>query len=273
VKKTGNVRKMRVELSDPVQYFLPIGDSELNFNPYLGQQIAIRHKGAIHCIACGRETSKSFNQGYCFPCLRTLARCDTCIVRPELCHYYEETCREPNWARENCLQQHVVYLANSSGLKIGITRQSQVPDRWIDQGATSALPILIARERLVAGLIEMIIKQHVSDRTDWRKMLKGDPVQISLPELRDSLLLQCENELFSLKKDKGESAFQEIQADIVNINYPVDQYPEKVKAHNLDKTPTITGKLHGIKGQYLILDSGVLNIRKYAGYELTVEVM
>lgn len=264
---------MRVELTDPVQYFLPIGAEELYMNPFIGQQISIRHAGEIHCIACGRETSKSFNQGYCFPCLRTLARCDTCIVRPELCHYYEETCREPDWARDNCLQPHIVYLANSSGLKIGITRGSQVPDRWIDQGASLALPVLQARERLIAGLVEVIIKQHVSDRTDWRKMLKGDPVEISLPELRDGLLLRCENDLLSLKKDKGETAFQEIQAEMVNINYPVDQYPEKVKALNLDKTPTIAGKLHGIKGQYLILDSGVLNIRKFAGYRLTIDVI
>ena len=273
MKKTGNIRKMRVELADPVQYFLPLGDSELYLNPFLGQEISIRHTGAINCIACGRETSQSFNQGYCFPCLRTLARCDSCIVRPELCHYYEDTCREPQWAQANCLQPHIVYLANSSGLKIGITRRSQIPDRWIDQGASSALPILQTRERLVAGLVEVIIKQHVSDRTDWRKMLKGGPVQIDLPEQRDSLLLQCENELLSLKKHKGEAAFEEIPAEIVNINYPVNEYPEKVKALNLDKTPTITGKLHGIKGQYLLLDSGVLNMRKFAGYRLAIEVI
>ena len=57
---------------------------------------------------------------------------------------------------------------------------------------------------------------------------------------------------------------------VPKLVYPVEQYPEKVKSHNLDKTPVIRGKLQGIKGQYLILDTGVINIRKYSGYELRI---
>ena len=131
----GTLSKMKSELHSPVQYGLPLGDAVEPLNPHLGQRVQLRYTGRIFCVHCGRKTSKSFDQGYCFPCFRSLAQCDTCIVKPEQCHFAHGTCREPEWAQQFCFRSHTVYLANSSGLKVGITRDNQVPTRWIDQGA------------------------------------------------------------------------------------------------------------------------------------------
>ena len=59
-------------------------------------------------------------------------------------------------------------------------------------------------------------------------------------------------------------------AEVVQIRYPVLEYPEKVRSHNLDKEPRLEGTLMGIKGQYLIFDTAVINMRKYAGYLMQV---
>lgn len=269
---SGTVQKMHTTLNEVVQYVLPLGDSELPMNELIGSTIRLMFNGQINCIACGRKTSKSFSQGYCFPCMRSLARCDSCIVRPEQCHYYEGTCREPEWGEANCLQPHVVYLANSSGIKVGVTRRSQVPTRWMDQGASQVLPILETGDRLTAGRVEVVIKQHISDRTDWRKMLKGIPEPIDLAAHRDRLLEECRNELENINKDSGEEVYiTHLHEKEIGIQYPVTVYPEKVTSLNLDKTPAIEGKLLGIKGQYLIFDKGVLNVRKYGGYHFSVE--
>lgn len=267
---TGNLRKMVVTLDSPVKYELPVGDRKVVLNKYIGKRIALTHTGDIHCIACGRKTSKSFSQGYCFPCMRSLARCDSCIVKPELCHYHEGTCREPDWAEANCLQPHIVYLANSSGAKVGITRGSQVPTRWIDQGAVAAMPVLRVSSRLVAGLAEVAIKKNVGDRTDWRKMLKGSPDPIDFAELRASLLDASAKELQKIEKRFGDGSVTRLEDDdVVEIDYPVDSYPDKVTSFNFDKTPEVSGVLEGIKGQYLIFDTGVINIRKFGGYHIT----
>src|SRR5690625_1150681 len=123
----GSLRKMAVAPGEPARYALPLGEESVPLNPFLGQEVRLQFRGAIHCIHCGRKSSKSFNQGYCYPCFRSLARCDTCIVRPELCHYFEGTCREPEWGDAHCMIPHIVYLANSTGTKVGITRHTQLP--------------------------------------------------------------------------------------------------------------------------------------------------
>ncbi|MEJ2601876.1 MAG: DUF2797 domain-containing protein [Gammaproteobacteria bacterium] len=268
----GHLRKLRVEHDAPVTYRLRLDEAEETLNDYIGREIALAHTGDIHCVACGRRTSRSFNQGYCFPCARGLARCDICIVRPERCHFHEGTCREPDWGQAHCMRGHVVYLANSSGLKVGITRESQIPTRWIDQGARQALPILRVASRLVAGLAEVAIGRHVADKTDWRRMLKGDPEPRSLATHRDELLDLAGEALDAIVSEFGTGTVEWLSdAEEVGIDYPVVEYPEKVRALNFDKTPELSGRLMGIKGQYLILDTGVLNVRKYAGYEVTFE--
>ncbi|MCP4701382.1 MAG: DUF2797 domain-containing protein [Gammaproteobacteria bacterium] len=268
---TGNIKKMRSTLNTPVEYVLPVGDSLLlPVNPLLGQTLVLRYHGDIHCVACGRKTGKSFQQGYCYPCSRRLARCDLCMVRPEKCHYALGTCREPEWGEAHCMQIHKVYLANTSGIKVGITRESQVPVRWIDQGASQALPVFNVKNRYQSGLLEVIFKAHVADRTDWRKLLKGRPEPADLECRRDELLSLCAKEIDGITARFEPDAMVEAQAAVLTLAYPVIEYPGKIVSLNFDKMPIIQGTLLGIKGQYLILDNGVLNIRKFGGYKISI---
>jgi len=268
----GNLQKMKTTLASPVVYQLPVGDELVTLNDVIGSPITLRFVKQINCIHCGRKTNKSFSQGYCYPCFKSLAQCDMCIMKPETCHFHEGTCREPDWAEQHCMQDHFVYLANSSGIKVGITRGTQIPTRWIDQGASSAIPIFRAKERLTSGQLEMILKQHVADKTDWRRMLKGIPDEIDLAKRRDELVDASKAELNKLEKELGSDAFTFLNREAqVGIEFPVQHYPDKVKAHNFDKTEEVKGVLNGIKGQYLILDTGVLNIRKFGGYLVEIE--
>jgi len=267
----GNIRKMKTQLTNPVSYSLPIGDECIDMNPLIGKSITLRYTGKINCVNCGKKTNKSYSQGHCFMCMKTLASCDMCIMKPETCHYDQGTCREPEWGEANCMRPHFLYLANSSGdsVKVGITRESQVPTRWMDQGAIQAIKIGKVETRLQVGLLEVAFKEFVKDKTDWRKMLKNDVSATDLGSRRDELFELAKLAIDNVKSQFGEDAITLIaEDDPVLIHYPVNDYPEKIKAHNFDKTPEIKGVLNGIKGQYLLLDTGVLNIRKYAGYEI-----
>lgn len=271
VLATGPVRKMKTELADPVQYTMLLGEEEVPLNPYLGQTLGLQYHGAINCIHCGRKTSKSFNQGYCYPCFRRLAQCDTCIMSPEKCHYAAGTCREPEWGEQHCMVDHIVYLANTSGIKVGITRGSQVPTRWMDQGATQAQPIFRVDTRLHSGLVETVFKNHIADKTNWQAMLKGDADHRDLEQERVRLLSECAADIDELQERFGLQAITVLEQHAPTvITYPVLEYPTKVKSFNLDKTPEVGGTLLGIKGQYLIFDTGVINMRKYGGYQLSL---
>lgn len=267
---TGVLRKMRTTATDPVSYRMPVGDSLFRISDRVGSRVTLEFTGTISCIACGRRTRKSFSQGYCYPCFRSLAECDMCIMKPEECHYWKGTCRDTEWADSHCMQDHVVYLANSSGVKVGITRVNQIPTRWIDQGASQAIAMFRVRNRYHSGLIEVALKEWVSDRTDWRKMLRGTPEMLDMPMLRDSLISGSADTLASIREQYEDFAWKVLDDAPISLNYPVTRYPETVRSLNADRTPEISGVLHGIKGQYLIFDSGVINIRKYAGYEVKV---
>ncbi len=270
----GQVSKMSVSLpidSTTPNYHMILDDQRIEMNALIGQQIQFHFAGEIHCQACDRLTKKSYSGGFCFPCSQKLARCDLCMMKPETCHYDAGTCREPKWAEEVCMQDHYVYLANSSGIKVGITRFNQIPTRWIDQGATQAIPIFKVKTRHQSGLVEVIFKSHVADKTDWRKMLRGSADAMDLAAKRDELMVECQKEISELQQRFGDDAIKPLLNEkMIEIAYPVQQYPEKIKSQNFDKTPDISGELQGIKGQYLILDSGVLNIRKFSGYHLTM---
>jgi hypothetical protein len=254
-----------------VRYTMLLGEHEVPLNDYLGRQLQLNFAGLINCIHCDRKTNKSFNQGYCYPCFRKLAQCDTCIVSPEKCHYAAGTCREPEWGEQHCMTDHFVYLANTSGLKVGITRGSQIPTRWMDQGATQAMPIFRVATRLDSGLVETLFKDHVADKTNWQAMLKGSAEPRDLSKARADLMADCAAALDALQKERGIQSITELSDEsVVQINYPVLEYPIKVKSFNLDKTPSIGGTLTGIKGQYLIFDTGVINMRKYGGYHLSL---
>ena len=269
---SGTLYKMRTEHQNPVQYHLILGEAQIPLNTYLGKPLYLHYTGVIHCINCGRKTSKSFNQGYCYPCFTRLAQCDTCIIKPELCHFAAGTCREPAWGEAHCMQPHIVYLANSSGLKVGITRQSQMPTRWMDQGASSALPIMQVASRYISGLVEIILAQFVPDKTNWQQLLKGLPPSIDLTKYRDLLLANIQKPLSELRERFGENSIKILDdAKLSTFDYPILNYPAKLTALNFDKTADVGGTLQGIKGQYLMFDSGVINIRKYGGYQIALK--
>ena len=265
----GVLRKMHSRLENPVRYQILLSDMVVPLNDLLEKQIKLEYSGTIYCINCGRKSRKSFNQGYCYPCFQRLAECDGCIIQPEKCHFDQGTCREPAWGERFCMQDHIVYLANSSGLKVGITRATQIPTRWIDQGATQALAIIRVRSRLQSGILEVMFKQYVSDRTNWRAMLKGEAEPLKMEEEADRLLKECDSELKELAENFGFFAISVLNGIAsVGINYPVIKYPEKVTSFNFDKDPVVEGTLLGIKGQYLIFDTGVINLRRFSGYEV-----
>jgi hypothetical protein len=269
VKLQGNLHKMHTEADVPVKYSLELGGQRVTLSDYLGQRIAIKYLQQIECVHCGRITRKSFNQGYCYPCFTNLAQCDRCIVAPENCHYHLGTCREPEWGLSHCMRPHIIYLSNTSGVKVGVTRESQLPTRWIDQGAIQAMPILRVTRRYHAGLIEQAFKQHVSDRTNWRNMLKNQVDEVDLLEVYESLWPLVKPELDAPLIDDAEEIAH--PGGTLSLDYPALCYPDKVSSFNLDKTPQVEGRLDAIKGQYLILDSGVINIRKYGGYLVSLE--
>jgi hypothetical protein len=265
----GILRKMAVELTDPVSYWMRIGDDEIKLNDYIGKEISLGYKSNIHCVQCGCPTKKSYQQGHCFLCMRRINECDNCMLHPERCHVEDGTCAHDDWAHDHCHQEHIVYLANSSGLKVGITRHTHVPSRWIDQGASFALPIFEVKNRRQAGLVEVAFKKYVNDKTNWRVMLRNEVPDIDMHKERERLFSEARADLDKVIKSYDPGVIQEIpDPQLVTINYPVLNYPTKVSSLSLDKTPTIQGTLQGIKGQYLIFENGVLNVRKFGGYEV-----
>ncbi|MDD1980314.1 MULTISPECIES: DUF2797 domain-containing protein [Pseudomonas] len=268
----GSLSKMAVSLQAPVvQYSFRLDDTQVPVNPLIGQRLRLEYLGAIHCSHCGKRTKTSFSQGYCYPCMTKLAQCDVCIMAPEKCHYDAGTCREPSWGEQFCMTDHVVYLANSSGIKVGITRATQLPTRWLDQGATQALPIVRVATRQQSGLVEDLLRSQVPDRTNWRALLKGDAEELDLVAIREQVFDACADGLRELQGRFGLQAIQPLaDAEVVQMKYPVEAYPSKIVSFNLDKDPVVEGTLLGIKGQYLIFDTGVINIRKYTAYQLAV---
>ena len=261
--KIGQIKKLHseVEHDGSVRYELPIGEQLLPLNRLLGKRLSLKATGNIFCVECGRKIKKSYNQGLCFPCCQILPQADLCQVKPEICHFDKGTCRDPQWAERFCFIDHTVYLAISSDLKVGITRSFHQTTRWVDQGAVQALPIARVATRFDSGLVEVALKKEVNDKTNWRAMLKGEVKELDLCEKRD--------ELFALFPETAKVQKLENEAPR-RFLYPVLEYPKKVVSLNFTKNPLVSGVLHGIKGQYLIFDNGVINIRKFSGYEVNV---
>jgi len=273
---TGTIRKMKSELGNgenPVSYSLPLltpGTNEneakstlVDMNKLLGTRITLDYQGQIFDIYDGKPIKKSYGQGFSYKNFITLARCDSCIVKPELCHYDKGTCREPKWGEEHCFIPHIVYLSITSGVKVGITRETQVPTRWIDQGAEYALPILRVADRKTSGIVEVELAKTMADKTNWRNMLKGEYEFVELEMLRD----QIYDEYGDLLDDADA---EDLEEEVLNIKYPILELPKKINSLSFDKQPKIEGTLLGIKGQYLLLDTGVINMRKHQGYNITL---
>ena len=260
MKMKGRILKMKTELKNPVEYHLPMDNEFLGMNQWIGKRIQFRFDGEIYCLDCGVQTKKSFNQGFCYSCFQNSPMSAECIIKPELCRAHLGEGRDMEWEREHHLKDHYVYLAVSSGIKVGITRDTQVPTRWIDQGASYAVPIAKTPNRYLCGMIEVSLKEYLSDRTAWQRMLKNEIAHVDLIAKR--------SEIIKLVPDEYQE-YLLTQEEILNIQYPVNEYPSKVKSLSFDKTRLIEGRLMGIKGQYLIFEEGqVLNIRKHQAYVL-----
>ncbi|QRY78675.1 DUF2797 domain-containing protein [Pseudomonas sp. PDNC002] len=267
----GALDKMSARLESPVQYAFRLGEAQVPVNPLIGKTVRLEYLGEIFCSHCGRKTKKSFAQGYCYPCFTKLAQCDSCIMSPEKCHFEDGSCRDPEWGERFCMTDHVVYLANSSGVKVGITRASQVPTRWIDQGARQALPIMRVATRQQSGFVEDLLRTQVTDRTNWRALLKGEAEPLDLVAIREQIFDACAEGIVGLQQRFGLQAIQPVVGmDPIEISYPVEAYLAKITSFDLDKTPVVEGTLQGIKGQYLIFDTGVINVRKYTAYQLAI---
>jgi hypothetical protein len=255
----GNILKMRTELVDPVNYFLPVGDNEIKMNDLIGKKITMKFTGQINCISCGKQTKTSFGQGFCYNCLQTAPEASESVIRPELSKSHLGIARDMEWAEKHDLIDHFVYLAVSNDVKVGVTRHHQIPTRWIDQGASFAVKAAKTPNRHIAGIIEVFLKKYFTDKTDWRAMLKNEIAQnINLLEEKQKVyrLLPAELRKYFEPDDK-----------ITEINYPTISFPQKITSVGFDKTPKVEGVLNGIKGQYLIFgDGSVLNIRKHNGY-------
>ena len=239
----GNLAKMKATLGDQIQYVLCLSE-DIRMNDLLGQNVCLEWGGIINCTKCRKVTKKSFGQGFCYNCFISAPEASECILRPELCQAHLGKGRDPEWEETHHNQPHVVYLAASSAVKVGITRADQIPTRWIDQGASSAIRLAEVANRYESGKIEVTLKEFFTDKTNWQRMLKNE-IDATIDLLEEKWSLE---EL--LPADIVES-FSE-NDEIIELNYPVGKYPIKVKSLSFDKDPVITGKLTGIKGQYLI---------------------
>ena len=261
---TGQISKLIPQLSEPIEYFLPIGDKKISMNNYLDYKFEIYFSGNIFCINCNKKINKTFMQGYCYPCFLQSPQTSDCIFKPHLCRAHEGESRDMKWSEKNCLTATYVYLSLTSNLKVGVTRASHIPSRWIDQGAHYAIKLAKCPNRHIAGMIELEISKYISDRTQWRKMIQGVYTKMNLLEEKNKLLNSL-SESFKIYKSKNNN--------IINFQYPGEGSPEKIKSINMEKLKNFNGILTGIKGQYLIFDNEyVLNVRKYTGYVFNLKI-
>ncbi len=260
----GVLTKMRTEITDVVQYYLLWENDFINFNQLIDKKISLNFL-RYQCLNCGLE-KKIYRQGFCYDCFSSIPQAGDWVINPELSKaHLDEEDRDLEYEKKAQLQPHIVYLANSSDVKVGVTRRNQIPTRWIDQGAHEAIEIVEVPNRYLAGITEVALKKHVSDKTNWRKMLTNDILDLNLEEEREKLkeFIPEEAKEYYIENNKE-----------TEIKFPVKQFPEKVKSLNLVKNPFYEGVLKGIKGQYLIFEDGtVFNVRGNEGLVVELKVV
>jgi len=267
---SGNLRKMRTQLDTEVQYTLPLYDvlehhKDVHLNGFIGEEISIEFLNQINCVVTGKKIRKTYGDGMSYDAFMSSPMASPSVIRPELSRIHEGIAlRDKEWEEKHHLTPHVVYLSHTSEVKVGVTRVKNIPFRWIDQGAHEAIILAEVPYRQLAGVIEVALKEHRSDKTNWRKMLRNEHEPADLLEHKDELIEYLEPEMQQFISDND---------DITQINYPVQEYPSKVASLKLDKVPLIQKKLTGIKGQYLIFaDGSVLNLRSHSGYRVNISV-
>jgi len=259
----GVLKKMMTENAEEIQYYLDMKTDFLNMNQLINKEISLSFV-TYECLNCSLEKT-IYRQGFCKSCFFETPNAGDWIMKPELSKaHLDIEDRDLTYEKKVQLQPHIVYLANSSNVKVGVTRKQQVPTRWIDQGAHEAIEIVEVPNRYLAGITEVALKEHVADKTNWRKMLKNDIEDVNLVEWREKLK--------EFIPEEAKEYFIENNSE-TNINFPVRKYPAKPKSLNLIKTPKYTGKLVGVKGQYLIFDDEtVFNVRSNEGLVVSIEV-
>jgi hypothetical protein len=260
MRHLGILDKMPTSFINPVQYFLQLGEDRVAMNELVGKHITFKWTGNIYCTVCGRKTKKSFGEGMCYPCFSSSPENADCIFRPELCEGHLDKGRDVEWEKKHHVQPHYIYLALVNEVKVGVTRDSQIPTRWIDQGANKAIILAQTPYRQLAGLIEVSLKNHLTDKTHWMKMLTNQfnyEVDLLAEKKRIKTLLSEELQQYYSDND-----------EIIELLYPTEQYPAKVVSTGFEKTPVIESRLTGIRGQYVYFGNSVMNIRKHSGYEV-----
>jgi len=259
----GVLTKMQTEIGSPIQYYLVFESDFIHVNQLLNKTVSIKFVG-YQCLACG-ENKKIYRQGYCYDDFYNQPQVGDWVMRPELSKaHLDIEDRDLDYERKAQLQPHIVYLANSSNIKVGVTRKSQVPTRWIDQGAHEAIEIVEVPNRYLAGITEVALKDHVADKTNWRKMLKN--------EIEDADLTEYREKLKEFIPEEVKDYFIENNKE-TELNFPVLAYPNKLKSLNLEKTPEYSGVLKGVKGQYFIFeDETVFNVRNNEGYVVQLTI-
>ena len=259
----GVLQKMQTEYSDTIQYYLMFDNDVLNMNQLMGKSISVSFE-KYQCMNCAKD-KEIYRQGFCKSCFFDAPQAGEWIMHPEKSTAHLGIAdRDLAYEQRVQLTPHIVYLALSSNVKVGVTRKTQVPTRWIDQGAVKALPIVEAPNRYLAGIAEVALKNHVADKTNWRAMLKN--------ETPEADLIQVKNDLKQFLPEEVREYVLE-DAEVLDLNFPVVQYPTKIKSLNLTKTPDFSGVLKGIKGQYLIFDDNtVFNIRNNEGIVVNLSV-
>lgn len=261
----GVLTKMQTEPGSPIQYYMVFENSFLNVNQLLGRDIEINFMG-YSCLNCSKK-KKIYRTGFCYDCFYSIPEAGDWIMRPELSTAHLDIAdRNLDYEKRVQLQPHVVYLAASSDMKVGVTRKTQVPTRWIDQGASWAIPLVEVPNRYLAGITEVALKNHFSDKINWKKML--------LNEISPIDLIVRRNETQALLPDEVRDYFGTTQEQLFTLEYPVLEYPKKISGSlNIATTPIFNGKLTGIKGQYLIFEDGtVFNVRAFEGFVVRVNV-
>ena len=260
----GNIRKMLSQLNSEVEYTLPLYETtqpslNIELNQLIGRTIKISFSGIINCVVTGKKIRKAYGEGMSYDAFKSSPLAVESIIRPELSKIHLGVAlRDYDWEMQHHMKPHIVYLSKTAGNKVGVTKESQIPTRWIDQGAIQAIIIARVPYRQAAGALEISLKKYISDKTNWRKMLQNEINQDSLLSIRDELFSKVENEY---------RQYLVIEETLYDINFPVIKYPEKVKSLTLDKVPEIEEKLVGIKGQYLLFENDlVFNVRRHSGY-------
>lgn len=261
----GILKGLKIEEGDKgvLHYHLKMGEEDLVLNELLDKKITLLFSGEIRCSFCDKAIKKTYSNGSCYPCFISLPQNDFCILKPESCHFHKGSCRDSVWGENHCFQKHHIYLSYTSNLKVGITRGFRLKRRWLEQGALQAIKLASVENRLQAGLVEVALKEFVSDKTNWRKLLQ----QPEEPEnfLETSLKLkESIREQFHFAQIANEEAS--------SFNYPVLAYPKTTTPYNLEKTPVFEDRLIGLRGSYMLFERGAFNLKKFKGFHLAVKI-